>query len=170
MKEALERLNALSQGDAEAELLKCCGSTKWARGVALRRSFHRASELFEAADSVWMECDERDWLEAFSAHPKIGGRKASTPQTADAARWSEDEQAGVRDAASETLQVLAESNLEYERKFGFIFIVCATGKSSEEMLELLKARLPNEPDVEIRIAAEEQRRITHLRLEKLLSK
>ena len=79
-------------------------------------------------------------------------------------------EAGVRDAASETLQVLAESNLGYERRFGFIFIVCATGKSSEEMLELLKARLPNESDVELLVAAEEQRRIMHLRLEKLLAK
>lgn len=170
MQEALERLNALSLEEAEAELLKCCGSTKWARGVSWRRPFQQATELFNAADNVWMACEERDWLEAFSAHPKIGGRKAATPQTADAARWSEDEQAGVRDVGSETMQALADNNLEYERKFGFIFIVCATGKSSEEMLELLRERLPNDHDAELRLAAEEQRRITHLRLEKLLSK
>jgi OHCU decarboxylase len=126
--------------------------------------------LFDAADAVWSECDAHDFLEAFSAHPKIGGKRAAVAQAPEAHRWSEEEQAGTRNAANETMQAMAEANLEYERKFGFIFIVCATGKSSEEMLALLKERLPNERNAELRIAAEEQRRITHLRLEKLLTK
>jgi OHCU decarboxylase len=163
-------LNALSQEEAEAELLKCCGSTLWARRMAEMRPFHDSQELRAAADAVWWSLDSEDWLEAFSRHPKIGEQKSARAQAADAHRWSEQEQGGARAAGEETKHALMIANREYETKFGFIYIVCATGKTADEMLMICKERLGNDPDEEIRVAAEEQRRITHLRLGKILEK
>lgn len=168
MSEALERLNRLPHEEAEAEFLKCCGSTLWARRMAEERPFHHLQELLAKADAEWWALDAEDWLEAFSRHPKIGEKKSERAQAASAQQWSEQEQAGARSADEETRRELAELNREYERKFGYIYIVCATGKSADEMLMLLKARLRSDPGEEIRVAAEEQRRITHLRLLKLL--
>jgi OHCU decarboxylase len=165
---ALARLNSLPGVEAEAELLKCCGSTRWARLVAAGRPFRDAAELFETADRVWAEAGADDWLEAFRAHPRIGERKAADGVSEQSRRWSEREQSGAGGAAPETLAALAEGNRAYEERFGFIFIVCATGKSADEMLALLEARLSHEPAAELRVAAEEQRRITRLRLQKLL--
>jgi OHCU decarboxylase len=170
LSEGLERLNSASAVGAEAELLKCCGSIEWARTLAARRPFGDAPELFAAADEVWWNLRARDWLEAFAAHPRIGGReRAARAQHAQAEGWSEQEQAGARAAAQATLDELAQANRAYEEKFGHIFIVCATGKTADEMLGLLRARLSNEADAEIRIAAAEQSKITRLRLEKLLT-
>lgn len=166
MQENLERLNALDADAAERELLKCCGSTAWARELAAQRPFAVTQELLAAADSLWWSLDAKDWLEAFAAHPKIGGRRAAREQDAQAQNWSEQEQSGARDAEQSTLDELAEANRAYEEKFGHIFIVCATGRSAEEMLALLRARLPNDPADELRVAAEEQRRITRMRLQK----
>jgi OHCU decarboxylase len=158
----------LSTGEAEAELLQCCGSASWARRMAQQRPFAGWNEIREAADRIWWGLGRVDWLEAFSRHPGIG-ESAATSATSDRARgWSEREQAGLRDAGVEVKTALAEANRGYLARFGYIFIVCATGKSSEEMLALLRSRLQNDPGAELRIAAEEQRRITHLRLEKLL--
>jgi len=169
LREGLTRLNSASAGEAETELLKCCGSTEWARALAARRPFDDARELFAAADEVWWNLSERDWLEAFAAHPRIGGRKAERAQHAQAEGWSEQEQSGARDAAQATLEELAEANRAYEEKFGHIYIVCATGKTADEMLALLHARLSNGADTELRTAAGEQSKITRLRLEKLLA-
>jgi len=168
-REGVERLNSASAAEAEAELLKCCGSTEWARAVAARRPFGDAQELYAAADEVWRNLSERDWLEAFAAHPRIGGRKAERAQHAQAEGWSAEEQSGARAAAQATLDELAAANRTYEEKFGHIFIVCATGKTASEMLALLRARLSNTPDTELRTAAAEQAKITRLRLEKLLT-
>jgi OHCU decarboxylase len=167
--EGLERLNALDDAEAEGELLKCCGSQRWARQLAAQRPFRDAAQLMTAAEQVSWSLREQDWLEAFSAHPKIGGRKAQRTQDAQALTWSEEEQAGARGLDQMTQNELAEANRIYEEKFGYIFIVCATGKTAAEMLAIMRARLPNEPEVELRNAAEEQRKITQLRLEKLLS-
>ncbi len=168
--ENLARLNSLSAAEAEGELLKCCGSTQWAHALAGRRPFRDVQELMEAAGEVWWNLTERDWLEAFAAHPKIGGRGArARRQHAEAERWSEQEQSGARDASEATLDKLAEANRVYEEKFGYIYIVCATGKTAEEMLALLRARLSNTAADELRIAATEQSKITRLRLEKLLA-
>ena len=167
--ENLARLNSLDAAEAERELLKCCGSTEWARALAAQRPFGETQELLTAADDNWRNLSKRDWLEAFAAHPKIGGQKAAREQDAQAATWSEQEQSGARDAGVMMLDELAAANRIYEEKFGHIFIVCATGKTAVEMLALLRARLPNAPDVELSNAAEEQRRITRLRLEKLLT-
>lgn len=168
MQQGIEHLNTLAPEEAERELLKCCGATNWARRMAEQRPFRDMEHLLSCADRIWWALDPEDWLEAFSHHPKIGERSLAPAQPPEARRWSEEEQAGARDASQQTLNALVEANRAYEKKFGHIFIVCATGKSSEEMLALLKERLGNDPDTELRIAAEEQRRITHLRLKKLL--
>ncbi|MCA1613844.1 MAG: 2-oxo-4-hydroxy-4-carboxy-5-ureidoimidazoline decarboxylase [Acidobacteria bacterium] len=169
MRQGIERLNNLSSDEAAAGLSKCCGSSRWAREVASRRPFRHAGELLNVADEVWSSLDPRDWLEAFSHHPQIGGRRAEAAQTAEERAWSAEEQSGVSAADGETRDELARLNREYEEKFGHIFIVCATGKTPAEMLSLLRARLPNERAAELRVAAEEQRRITRLRIEKLLA-
>ncbi len=168
MNEALERLNALSAEEAAAELLKCCGSTNWALRMAVQRPFRGLADLLDTADRIWRELSRDDWLEAFSRHPKIGEKAAAQAGAGQPRRWSEEEQAGTRAAPQDVREALAEANREYQARFGYIFIVCATGKSSEEMLALLRNRLQNDPGAELRIAAEEQRRITRLRLEKLL--
>jgi OHCU decarboxylase len=162
------RLNSLSTVDAAAELSKCCGSRNWAQALTEARPFANADDLFTKADSVWWSLREEDWLEAFRAHPKIGEQKAAGAQSEQAQGWSAQEQSGVQDAVAETKAALAAGNQEYERRFGFIFIVCATGKSSAEMLAILNGRLQNDSGTELRLAAEEQRKITRLRLEKLL--
>lgn len=169
MWDALRRLNELPPAAAAAELLECCGSTRWAMEVAEQRPFRDAQELYERADQVWWRLDAEDWLEAFRAHPRIGERKAARETGEDSRRWSGEEQKGAADAARTTLEELADLNREYEQRFGFIYIVCATGKSAEEMLVILKERLGNDEWRELRVAAEEQRKITRLRLEKLLN-
>jgi OHCU decarboxylase len=166
---ALGRLNALPPADAERELLACCGSRRWARRVAAARPFPDAAALLDRADAVWGELDEADWREAFRAHPRIGEREAEAGQTGRERDWSAGEQAGMDTAAEATRRALAEGNRAYEERFGFIYIVCATGRTADELLALLRERLANDPAAEIRAAAEEQRRITRLRLEKLLA-
>ena len=125
-------------------------------------------ELIVKADRIWWSLDSEDWLEAFHSHPKIGEKKAAAPTAAEAKRWSEDEQSGLRNSAQQTLDELGDLNHAYEEKFGYIFIVCASGKSSEEMLAILHDRLKNDAAEELRIAAAEQAKITELRLRKLL--
>jgi OHCU decarboxylase len=168
VKDTLERLNNLSPEEAEGAFLKCCGSTLWARRMLSERPFHDLQELLTKADAVWWSLDAEDWLEAFSRHPKIGEKESARAQAHDAQRWSEQEQSGTNSADEETRLALAEANREYERKFGHIYIICATGKTADEMLSILRERLQNDADRELRVAAEEQRKITHLRLRKLL--
>jgi OHCU decarboxylase len=165
----IQWLNSLSTVDAEVELLKCCGSRNWARALTESRPFADAATLFHQADIIWWSLQDKDWLEAFRAHPKIGEQKAVAAQSEQARNWSAQEQAGISDAAAVTKAALAGGNKEYEKRFGFIFIVCATGKNSAEMLAILNGRLQNDPETELRMAADEQRKITRLRLEKLLN-
>jgi OHCU decarboxylase len=164
----LDQLNALPSKGATTLLLGCCGSSAWARRMAARRPFSSFPEMESVADEVWRGLDRKDWLEAFRAHPRIGERDVPAVAAATSA-WAEQEQSATRDAAPGTLAGLAVANRAYEQKFGYRFIVCATGKSAEEMLALLEQRLRNRPEAELRIAAEEQRTITRLRLEKLVS-
>lgn len=168
MSAGLAWLNGLPEQQAKAELLKCCDSRNWAQRMAARRPFQAAQELMETADRIWRELVPEDWLEAFGAHPRIGEDTSAKTGRAETRRWSEQEQSGAAAADSGVLDELARSNREYEARFGYIFIVCATGKSAEEMLALLRRRLQNDPGAELRVAAEEQRKITRLRLEKLL--
>ena len=132
------------------------------------RPFANFHELSAKAEEVWWSLASEDWLEAFHSHPKIGEKKASAPTSDQAKRWSEVEQAAVSTAADETLTELANLNRQYEERFGYLFIVCATGKSSDEMLAMLRARLENPASQELRNAATEQARITQLRLKKLI--
>lgn len=132
------------------------------------RPFASLEDLQAKADSIWLSLNQEDWLEAFHAHPKIGEQKAAA-QSEQARNWSKREQSGTEGAAEETRDALAAGNQEYEKRFGFIFIVCATGKSSTEMLAILNTRLQNDLKAELSVAAGEQRKITQLRLEKLLN-
>ena len=160
--------NELAPEEAHAELLKCCGATRWAETVERDRPYASLEQLIAKATEVWWSLDERDWLEAFRSHPKIGERKAANTVSAQSQQWSAQEQQGVQNAAQEAIEKLARLNVDYEQKFGFIFIVCATGKSTDEILALLEQRLPNEASVELPIAAAEQAKIAELRLRKLL--
>ena len=166
----LEKLNSLSPEQANAEFLKCCGSRTWARAMNEARPFATVARLLVTADDLWSSLSNEDWLEAFRAHPKIGEKKAATAQAEQAQKWSAQEQAGTHEATAETKAALAEGNRKYIERFGFIFIICASGKSTEEMLSSLNDRLPNDAQTELKIAAEEQRKITRLRLEKLIKK
>ena len=174
MENALKRLNALPPTQAEAELLACCGASRWARGMVARRPFGNFAELFAAADEIWRSLGREDWLEAFSRHPQIGEKATEKHIEAQAgqplsSRWSAEEQSGAQRHSTDVRARLAEGNRAYRQRFGYIFIVCATGKSAEEMLAILERRLQNDASAELTIAAEEQRRITRLRLEKLLA-
>ena len=162
------KLNRLSAEEARAALLACCGSARWADAVAALRPFWDVGQLLNIAGRVWRELKAEDWLEAFRAHPKIGESEAEKETGAEARRWAEGEQARAREASDETRDALASANREYEGRFGFIFIVCAAGRSAEEMLAALRARLANDPETELRVAAGEQWRITELRLKKFL--
>jgi allantoicase len=162
-------LNALSEEELRKFFLDCCGSQAWVEQMLAERPFAGIENLLEAADRVWSALAETDWIEAFRHHPPIGGKKAAAKSSGKAKKWSAGEQALAQSAPAEILAQLAEANQEYFAKFGNVFLVCATEKSADEILENLRARLPNDPETETRIAAEEQRKITRLRLEKLLS-
>jgi 2-oxo-4-hydroxy-4-carboxy-5-ureidoimidazoline decarboxylase len=160
-------INAWAEDEAIAAFRRCCGSSRWSEQMARLRPFESESALAEAAERVWWGLDPADWLEAFAAHPRIGDLDAMRAKFAATAAWSAREQAGIEGAPEDVLQDLAEANVRYEARFGYLFIVCATGKSAEEMLALLNARLPNDPDLEIEGAAAEQSKITRIRLETL---
>ena len=168
MDQSISRINELSEAQAKAEFLQCCGSSQWAKQMSEARPFSDANELSEEADKIWWKLSEEDWLEAFRAHPKIGEKKAAATQSTQARQWSAQEQSESQKTAAETKEALADGNREYEQRFGFIFIICATGKSAEEILAALNGRLRNDTETELRVAAEEQRKITQLRLQKLL--
>jgi OHCU decarboxylase len=134
-----------------------------------RRPYPTLEALLTTADDIWWSLDPTDWLEAFRSHPKIGEKKAADKVSVQSQQWSGQEQSGVANASSATLDSLADLNHDYEQKFGFIFIICAAGKTSDEMLAALRERLPHEPAAELPIAAAEQSKITGLRLKKLLT-
>ena len=160
-------LNGLSAAEAQAVLLRCCGSTEWARRVAASRPWADGAALVEAADEALEALAEADVLEALASHPRIGDFQSLKMRYAGNREWSAGEQSGAAEADDETLRRLAAGNDAYERRFGYLFVVCATGKSAAEMLAILEARLQNVPADELRVAAGEQRKITHLRLAKL---
>jgi len=193
----LEEVNALDEESAARTLQRCCGSSRWAQAMVRARPFPSAAAMMDLGDAVWVSLDAGDWFEAFAAHPRIGEVSPSLDDARDgpervegpklagvdsgeggpagasssetrSARWEGEEQSGARLADADARRRLAEGNGQYEARFGYMFIVCATGKSVEQMLEILEARLKNDPHEELRIAAEEQRQITRLRLGKLL--
>jgi OHCU decarboxylase len=162
-------LNSLTADEAAKELLQCCGSQRWADEMVNSRPFPNLDTLLTTADNIWWSLDSTDWLEAFRSHPKIGEKKAADKVSAQSQQWSGQEQSGVASASHTTIDSLATLNREYEQKFGFIFIICATGKTSDEMLAALRERLPHDHAAELPIAAAEQSKITGLRLKKLLT-
>ena len=165
----LDTLNALPKSEALEQFAICCGASKWAEKMTAFRPFQHKNELFDLTEKIWFSLNSEDWLEAFSHHPKIGDIDLLRKKFQKTKSWSEKEQSGIQEAGENILKDLAESNRLYEEKFGYIFIVCATGKSAGEMLALLKVRLENDPEAELLIAAKEQNKITQLRLDNLLS-
>lgn len=163
----LNQFNALSTDEAVKDLMRCCGARRWASQLAARRPFHTLDAVVRLADEIWARMDRVDLIEAFSHHPKIGDVASLRTKFASTSQWASGEQSGVQAAGEDVLQRLADGNKRYEEKFGYIFIVCATGKTAPEMLDLLEARLKNRPADELRIAAGEQAKITRLRLCKL---
>jgi 2-oxo-4-hydroxy-4-carboxy-5-ureidoimidazoline decarboxylase len=161
-------LNAMSFDVATDSLTRCCGASRWVQGMLARRPFATRAALFSAADGVWAELGAEDYREAFAHHPEIGANLADLRRKfASTADFASAEQSGTAGASEATLLALRDGNAMYRTRFGYAFIVCATGKSAEEMLALLRARLANEPAEELVVAAAEQLKITHLRLEKL---
>lgn len=165
----LHDFNILPKDELVKELTKCCGSSAWVKGMLEFIPADDMVELLEDAESVWYQCSEEDWKEAFAHHPKIGDTESLRKKFATTADWAAGEQSSVSEASEQVIAALAEGNKLYEEKFGYIFIVCATGKSAEEMLGMLQARLRNDPVEEIEVAADEQNKITKLRIEKLLN-
>jgi 2-oxo-4-hydroxy-4-carboxy-5-ureidoimidazoline decarboxylase len=162
--EPWQRVDSASPDDARRLLRVCCGSTRWVESMVARRPFGSTERLLRAADEAWRDLSPGDWQEAFSHHPKIGDRDLREARFAPTRHLSEREQAGVAGASDDLIDQLAGTNREYEARFGYIFIVCATGLTAGEMLERLRSRLTNDPAAEIHIAAAEQARITALRL------
>ncbi len=167
MNETLNAWNNADEATAVDAMLACCGAQNWASAMVALRPIENVFELSEASDRVWAMMTEDDWMEAFAGHPRIGERKTA-PAAAKSEAWSRQEQSSVATAESTVLAELADGNAEYEQKFGFTYIVCATGKTADEMLAILKGRLMNDRATELREAAEQQRQITQIRLGKWL--
>jgi len=165
----LDHFNNFSASQQKEELFKCCGCTAWSEKLVQQSPFASIEKLKQSSDEIWWQCEQKEWLEAFTHHPKIGDVKSLEKKFASTKEWASGEQSSVTTASQDVLHQLKDGNEEYEKKFGYIFIVCATGKSATEMLVLLNNRLLNSPDAEIKIAAQEQNKITHLRIDKLFS-
>jgi len=167
--EAFGRWNALGAEEAAREILPCCGSQVWAAMLAAQRPFSSPESLFAASDSVWLTLPEADWHEAFDSHPRIGQQHAHAA-TAQSLAWSSGEQRAAMASQDHAAKLaLAEANREYEAKFGRIFLICASGKSTEQILAILRARMCNTAEQELREAVEQQRQITQLRLRRWLA-
>lgn len=168
--QAIERLrlwNEMPEEEALFPLLSCCASKQWAQAVVKGRPYLDFAALEEAAAKVWWTLQEEDWMEAFAAHPRIGESRAHHA-SAQSKEWSSQEQSSMEQSEEAIRQAIAISNLEYEERFGFIYLVCASGKSATELLTILQRRLARDRVTELKEAAEQQRQITSLRLRKWL--
>ena len=165
---SVAELDALPVDVASPLLASCCGARAWVVGMLERRPFGDAAALMRAADDLWWSLGPDDWREAFAHHPRIGERDAAVRQDPRARAWSAGEQGEARDADNVVRRRLQAGNAAYERRFGHIYIVCASGRTADELLAILESRLSNDPDAELRVAAGEQAKITALRLRKLL--
>ncbi|MDR3616407.1 MAG: 2-oxo-4-hydroxy-4-carboxy-5-ureidoimidazoline decarboxylase [Candidatus Obscuribacterales bacterium] len=163
----MNRINELDPTSAQQLFLNCCGARCWAEEMTQGRPYASDQALFERAAQAWEKLSSDDWLEAFGAHPKIGDIESLKAKYSATKNLAESEQSGVTQASQQVLEELAAKNKEYEEKFGYIFIVCATGKTADEMLNILRSRIVNSPEKELKNAIEEQKKITRLRLEKL---
>jgi 2-oxo-4-hydroxy-4-carboxy-5-ureidoimidazoline decarboxylase len=167
MNQVLAAWNKADAASAFNAMLACCGARRWAAAMVGLRPIGSVQNLSAAADSAWSAMEEADWMEAFACHPRIGERKAAH-SSAKSAAWSRQEQSSANAAAEQVLTELAEGNAHYEQRFGITYIVCATGKSANEMLAILNRRLGSDRATELREAAEQQRQITQIRLGKWL--
>lgn len=165
-KDVLARWNLLPAGEAAREILPCCGSKTWARGMVSKRPLADEDALLAAADETWKNLTPSSWMEAFNSHPRIGESRPAQAAPAQSLEWSAQEQQNVEDSEAAMKTALADANREYERRFNRIFIVCAAGKSAAEILQVLQRRLKNDADTELHEAAEQQRQITQIRLKK----
>ena len=168
MSDVLARWNFLPNAAAVDEILPCCGSRAWADGIVGRRPLSNEAALLAASDETWRSLAESDWLEAFRSHPRIGESQAPKAALQRSVAWPEEEQQNVAGAEESVKIAIAEGNREYERRFGRLFIVCATGKSPAEILKTLQRRMKNDEHTELQEAAEQQREITQIRLKKWL--
>jgi OHCU decarboxylase len=164
----LDRLNALPTPEAAEQLRACCGSSRWVEAMLARRPFESVADLLAAADEAWRATGPEDWNEAFAHHPRIGDRHAAAPVSATARAWSAGEQGTAAGAGASARAALAEANEAYERRFGRIYLVCAAGRSAEDLLADIETRMRNDPERERAVAVEEQRKITRLRLRALV--
>jgi 2-oxo-4-hydroxy-4-carboxy-5-ureidoimidazoline decarboxylase len=167
MNPVLAAWNAAGESIALEPMLACCAARRWAQAMIARRPQPNLKSVRRTADEVWGTMEEPDWMEAFAAHPRIGERKTG-PAKSTAAAWSSQEQSSTAAAPDRVLAQLADGNAVYEQRFGFTYIVCATGKSPEAMLAILQRRLTNDRETELREAAEQQRQIMQIRLGKWL--
>lgn len=167
MNSVLAAWNNADTDTARAAMIACCGARRWADAMVALRPIKSVMELSDAADRIWGTMTEEDWREAFAGHPRIGDRKPAHA-SAQSQAWSKQEQASTESAAQKVIDDLAAGNALYEERFGFTYIVCATGKTPEEMLVILTQRLASDRASELREAAEQQRQITQIRLGKWL--
>lgn len=168
MNKVLARWNALDPADAAREVLTCCGSQAWAIALAAQRPIADEASLIRISSSIWLSLAKEAWQEAFNSHPRIGQKHAQTHATKESLNWSSNEQHSALSADDATKLALEEANQRYEQRFGGIFIVCAAGKTSAEILTLLETRMRNDDATELREAVEQQRQITQLRLNRWL--
>lgn len=165
MRITLDHLNRLPADQAAESFRACCGSARWIAAMVSGRPYSDLDTLLGAAESAWRNAGPEDWEEAFAHHPRIG---EPPDRAGGSAAWSATEQRGALESDEPTRRVLAETNAAYQRRFGRRYIVCATGRTAEEILADLRARVDNDPVVELRVAAAEQGRITAMRLRKLI--
>jgi 2-oxo-4-hydroxy-4-carboxy-5-ureidoimidazoline decarboxylase len=165
----LHEINNWNIYEAREAFRRCCGSTRWACAMEYVRPFKTVGDVLGAAEQIWWGLQPADWLEAFACHPEIGCIPEPSTDGASTAAWSRREQSGLRGAAADVVAGLYTLNRRYKARFGHIFIVCATGKSGEDMLEMLERRLKNAPEVELHLAAYEQYKITRIRLDQITS-
>lgn len=165
---SLDAINSMTETDAADALRTCCAAERWVQAMVAVRPYAGRDDLHAKADAIWPLLGAADWLEAFEAHPRIGDVGSLKAKFANTHALASGEQSSTAVASDATLQRLKDGNDAYFDKFGFIFIVCATGKSADDMLALLEARLPNTREQEIANACREQAKITHLRLDKLV--
>ena len=170
MSDVLTRWNGLPVEEAIREILPCCGSTTWGTRMASQRPIVNEASMLATSDTIWRTLSEQDWLEAFRTHPRIGDTRTDKSVSAQSLAWSAQEQQKAATGDEGIRLALMRGNREYEQKFGRIFIVCATEKSSAEILDILERRLHNDEATELREAAEEQRQIIHIRLKKWLAR
>ena len=159
----LAAFNSLPAAAAGVALLACCSSRAWAETLAAGRPYANANQLFEAADEALAALSEDDVDEALAGHPRIGERPAPSHSA-----WSFQEQSGVVAAADRTRAELAAANREYEHRFGHVYLVCASGRTADELLAILRGRLGNDPVTEQQVVRTELGKINRNRLERLI--